>query len=152
VPDQLLSLKPGLRASSFGARARQRTHVVIKVLSNDDYSRLARIGAKGSDVPIALKDACKDVFNGAISVATLMAEHRRGNLVIYKIGRQYFTTLNELNAMMEKCRMQSPPPVVLGRGRTEAEKQRHLELAQIHAISQNAQLRTQLRKRRTSDD
>jgi hypothetical protein len=53
--------------------------VIVKVLPNDDYSRLARIGETGGDVPIALKDACKDVFNDAILVATLMAEHRRGN-------------------------------------------------------------------------
>jgi hypothetical protein len=81
----------------------------VKVLPNEDYSRLARIGATGADVPITLTDACRDVFNDAISVATLMAEHHRGNLVIYKIGRQYFTTLNEVNAMMEKCRVQALP-------------------------------------------
>jgi hypothetical protein len=81
----------------------------VKVLPNDDYSRLARIGATGADVPITLKDACRDVFNDAVSVATLMAEHRRGNLVIYKIGRQHFTSLNEVNAMMQKCRMQTSP-------------------------------------------
>jgi hypothetical protein len=83
--------------------------VVVEVLPNDDYSRLARIGATGADVPITLTDACRNVFNDAISVATLMAEHHRGNLVIYKIGRQYFTTLNEVNAMMEKCCLKSPP-------------------------------------------
>jgi hypothetical protein len=38
-----------------------------------------------------------------------MAEHHRGNLVVYKIGRQYFTTLNEVNAMIEKCRVQASP-------------------------------------------
>ena len=52
---------------------------------------------------MTLKEACKRVFKDAISVATLMAEHRRGNLVIYKIGRQYFTTLRELNEMLSRC-------------------------------------------------
>ena len=106
--------------------------MVIKTLPNDDHSRLFRIGASGSDVPITLKDACGDVFKGAISVATLMAEHRRGNLVIYKIGRQYFTSLNELNAMMEKCRMQAPSRIILERQPAAAEKQRHAQAAQIH--------------------
>jgi hypothetical protein len=80
--------------------------MTIKVLPNDDHSRLARIGATGDDVPITLKDACTDIFKGAISVATLKAEHQRGNLVIYKIGRAYFTTSAELKAMLEKCRIE----------------------------------------------
>jgi len=80
--------------------------VILKTLPNDDNSRLARIGVVGADAPMTLKDACRDVFRDAISVATLMAEHRRDNLVIYKIGRQYFTTHNELIAMVKKCRVQ----------------------------------------------
>jgi hypothetical protein len=83
--------------------------LVIKTLPNDDHSRLARIGASGPDLPITLKDACRDVFKDRITVAALMAEHRRGTLVIYKIGRQYFTTLNELNAMLVKCRLEVTP-------------------------------------------
>jgi hypothetical protein len=121
---------------------------MVKVMPNDDYSRLARIGATGSDVPIALKDACRVVFNDAISVATLMAEHRRGNLVIYKIGRQYFTTLNEVNAMMEKCRMQAPLRIVLERVPTEAERHRDAEAARMSLKLTIAKLK----KRRKSDD
>ena len=106
--------------------------LVIKTLPNDDHSRLSRIGASGGDVPITLKDACRDVFKDKISVATLMAEHRRGNLVIYKIGRQYFTSLNELNAMLANCRVQVPSRIILERQQTDAERQRHAQAAQMH--------------------
>jgi hypothetical protein len=61
----------------------------ITVLPNDDKARLARIGQTGPDTPINLKDACQNHVSGRISVATLKAEHTRGNLVIFKIGRQY---------------------------------------------------------------
>lgn len=80
----------------------------VKVLPNDDHSRLSRIGAMGADAPMTLKEACRVVFKDAVSVATLMAEYRRGNLVIYKIGRQYFTTWRELNEMLGKCCVPAP--------------------------------------------
>lgn len=71
------------------------------------HSRIKRIEVTGVDPPITLKDACRDVFKDAISVATLMAEHRRENLVIYKIGRQYFTTPADIRSMLKKCRIES---------------------------------------------
>jgi hypothetical protein len=82
----------------------------IKTLPNDDRDRLGRIGMTGPDTPVSLKEACERYFSGSISVATLKAEHRRGTLEIYKIGRQYFTTLNQIRAMMEKCCLRSASP------------------------------------------
>ena len=129
----------------------------ITILPNDNKSRLARIGQTGPDTPITLKDACQLHFSGTISVATLKAEHGRGNLVIFKVGRQYFTTLNELNAMMEKCRLEAPPGV-RNNGRTEAERRKpvrsgqsstaRLASAQAAALEKNAQCRRSLRQRR----
>lgn len=80
----------------------------IVTLPNDDHSRLARIGATGEDMPMTLKEACTVVFQDAISPATLKAEVSRGNLVIRRIGRAYFVTWRDLNAMWEKCRQQAP--------------------------------------------
>jgi hypothetical protein len=118
--------------------------MIVKVLPNDDRSRLARIGATGANIPITLKDACRDVFKDAISVATLMAEHRRGNLVIYKIGRQYFTTSAELKQMLKKCRMEQKPH------RTDAmSAQRETEQARIE--SARAALRLTLDKLRSKN-
>lgn len=109
--------------------------MTIKVLPSDDHSRLARIGATGEDVPITLKDACRDIFKDAISVATLKAEHRRGNLVIFKIGRAYFTSLKELNAMLEKCRMEEK-----SRREDGMSAQRETEQARARAASAAARL------------
>jgi hypothetical protein len=83
----------------------------ITILPNDDKARLGRIGLTGPDTPIPLKDACERHFSGTISVATLKAEHKRGNLEISKIGRQYFTTLNQIRKMIKKCRVVVSPPV-----------------------------------------
>lgn len=58
------------------------------------------------DQPISLKDACEIIFEGAITPATLKAEHKRGNLELLKIGRAYFTTRRHVEAMIEKCRLQ----------------------------------------------
>lgn len=60
------------------------------------------------DQPISLKAACEIIFEGSISPATLKAEHGRGNLELFKIGRAYFTTRRHVEAMIEKCRLQSP--------------------------------------------
>lgn len=55
---------------------------------------------------MTLKEACTVVFKDAITPATLKAEAARGHLVICKIGRAYFVTWRDLNAMWEKCRQQ----------------------------------------------
>ncbi|WP_440640991.1 hypothetical protein ACSHT2_07255 [Bradyrhizobium sp. PUT101] len=60
------------------------------------------------DLPISLKAACEIMFAGAITPATLKAEHGRGNLELFKIGRAHFTTRRQIEAMIEKCR-QAPP-------------------------------------------
>jgi len=61
------------------------------------------------DDPITLKDACDVVFRGAITPSTLMAEHRRGNLALEKIGRRFFVTRADLKEMRNKCRVDHPP-------------------------------------------
>lgn len=58
------------------------------------------------DEPLSLVDICEQIFGGSISPATLKAEHRRGNLELFKIGRKYFTTRRHVEAMIEKCRLQ----------------------------------------------
>jgi hypothetical protein len=66
-----------------------------------------------SERPVALREACLRFFDGAISVASLKAEARRGNLAISKIGRAYFTTELAVNAMVEKCRVKAEVPISL---------------------------------------
>jgi hypothetical protein len=63
-----------------------------------------------SDKPLTLQEACDKFFGGAISVASLRAEARRGNLVVSKIGRAHFVTVNDLNEMIEKCRVKAQAP------------------------------------------
>lgn len=70
------------------------------------------------DQPLSLKAVCEIVFGNSISPATLKAEHRRGNLDLFKIGRAYFTTRRHVEAMIEKCRLVSFPS---GPGNASAE-------------------------------
>jgi hypothetical protein len=60
------------------------------------------------DHPLTLKAVCEQIFGGAISVASLMVEHSRGNLQISKIGRTYVTALADLEEMFRKCRVEAP--------------------------------------------
>ncbi len=55
------------------------------------------------DRPITLNEACS-IFRGSLTPATLRAEHDRGRLVIFKIGRRYYTTRNDVELMVSKCR------------------------------------------------
>lgn len=52
--------------------------------------------------PITLAQAA-ELFG--IGVATLRAEADRGRLTIYRIGRQDRTTINDIRAMVERCRV-----------------------------------------------
>jgi len=54
--------------------------------------------------PITLKEACSRVFAGSITPATLRAEAGRGNLKIFRIGKRDFTTVEDINRMVELCR------------------------------------------------
>lgn len=70
-----------------------------------DGGRAFGLSELPDDLPLSLKEVCDRVFGGAISVASLKAEHARGNLEISKIGRAYFTTPADLRAMFAKCRV-----------------------------------------------
>src|SRR5579859_1056832 len=52
---------------------------------------------------IPLRQAAQLFLGDAKHVATLRAEAARGNLVVSKIGRGYWTTISRLKAMDEKC-------------------------------------------------
>lgn len=64
--------------------------------------------APGDDTLITLKDACEIFFGGRVTVATLKAEHGKGNLDMSKIGRSYWTTITKLREMEAKCRVAVP--------------------------------------------
>ena len=63
----------------------------------------------GDARPLTLQDACAQVFDNAIGPSSLMAEYRRGNLQLEKIGRRYFVTLAGINEMRVKCRVTRAP-------------------------------------------
>lgn len=54
------------------------------------------------DDTITLKDAASHF---GYTVSTLMAEHGRGHLTIYKIGKRYYTTPADIKEMVKQCRV-----------------------------------------------
>lgn len=62
------------------------------------------------DDPITLTEASEIVLRGAVSVATLRAEIRRGNLAVERIGKNLFTTRAYIKQMRERCRVQQSRP------------------------------------------
>ena len=64
---------------------------------------MSRTDLPAPDDLLTLKDACELVFDGAFKISTLRAEHQRGRLTIYKIGRRHFTTLRDIQEMKKKC-------------------------------------------------
>lgn len=61
------------------------------------------------DRPITLNEACS-IFHGSLTPSTLRAEAGRGNLVVFKIGRRYYTTKNDVELMVSKCRESQQAP------------------------------------------
>ena len=57
------------------------------------------------DQLMTLKEACEKVFGGAVKPASLRAEHRRGNLVIIRVGRTDFVTRGSVKEMLKKCQL-----------------------------------------------
>ena len=62
------------------------------------------------DALLTLKQACEEFAGGKFSPATLRAEHGRGRLNLFKIGRQHFTTMADLREMQRLCLVPSPVP------------------------------------------
>lgn len=56
--------------------------------------------------PITLTEASEVVLRGAVSVSTLRAEVKRGNLTVERIGKNLFTTPAYIREMRERCRVQ----------------------------------------------
>lgn len=54
--------------------------------------------------PITLTEASEVVLRGAVSVSTLRAEVKRGNLTVERIGKNLFTTPAYIREMRERCR------------------------------------------------
>lgn len=57
----------------------------------------------GDDTPVTLADAAQHF---GFTVLTLRAEADRGRLVIYKIGRRYYTTPADIKEMVKLCRVE----------------------------------------------
>jgi hypothetical protein len=55
------------------------------------------------DLPVTLKVACEVVYENAITPYTLLAEARRGNIKINKVGKKWFTTLREAKELKDRC-------------------------------------------------
>jgi hypothetical protein len=59
------------------------------------------------DEPITLAEACRLFSCAKLTVSTLRAEHRRGRLTIFRIGRRDYTTVGDMNDLVRKCREES---------------------------------------------
>jgi len=57
------------------------------------------------DELLTLDEACEAVLKGKGTPATLRAEHSRGKLELYKIGKRLYTTRRDLKEMQRKCRV-----------------------------------------------
>jgi hypothetical protein len=56
------------------------------------------------DEPITLADACELYPRAKLTVSTLRAEAVRGRLVIFRLGRRDYTTLRDMQELVQRCR------------------------------------------------
>ena len=90
------------------------------------------------DQLLTLEHAAEIFLGDRKRVSTLRAEANRGNLVVSKIGRAYWTTLARLKEMDEKCRVEVPAQ---SSGTTKSERRSPSSMADPD-IAQGAALRT----------
>jgi hypothetical protein len=63
--------------------------------------------------PLTLKEAAERY---RFKLATLRHEAKRGTLAVYKMGKAFYTTPRDIEAMVEKCRVK-PAPISTSTGR-----------------------------------
>ena len=59
------------------------------------------------DRPMRLKDAAEEY---GMTVSTLRAEHERGRLAIYRIGKSDYTKRSDMDAMVDLCLVEPKAP------------------------------------------
>lgn len=59
------------------------------------------------DTPVTLAEACQIVFRNKVGPDALRAEHRRGRLHIFRVGKKDFVTLRDVREM---CRAKQDRP------------------------------------------
>lgn len=65
----------------------------------------------GHDTPLRLDAAAKIAFpDGGMTAAGLRREWKRGRLVIERVAGKDFTTLNHIERMRERCRVEQSRP------------------------------------------
>ena len=63
------------------------------------------------NAPIRLETAAKIAFpDGSVKIGALRKQVDRGRLVAWEIGGKHFTSLNEIERMVEKCRVTPSNP------------------------------------------
>src|SRR5208283_743973 len=63
------------------------------------------------NAPIRLETAAKIAFpDGSVKIGALRKQVDRGRLVAWEIGGKHFTSLNEIERMVEKCRVTPSHP------------------------------------------
>jgi hypothetical protein len=60
-----------------------------------------------ADDPITLAEACKLFPKARLTVSTLRAEHKRGRLEIFRLGRRDYTTESDMRAMVQSSKEKS---------------------------------------------
>jgi len=76
------------------------------------------------DDPLPLKDAAKRF---GFPVSTLRAEHDRGRLTFYRIGKKLYTTVSDIRGMVEQCRVEPKDhasTLIRGASNTSSEMER----------------------------
>lgn len=118
----------------------------------------ARVDIEDDD-PITLETASKVVLCGAVTVSTLRAEIKRGNLGALRIGKNLFTTPADIREMKNRCRVQlnrqdSTSETTAGeRSGSSATKDATVALAALKATATaliNGSLNTSLKKAKAS--
>lgn len=60
------------------------------------------------DEPLTLEEACREIFRGTITPATLRSEFAKGRLKLERIGRRDFVTRAAIREMRKKCQQVQP--------------------------------------------
>jgi hypothetical protein len=91
------------------------------------------------DVPVPIRVAVKLFFPyGGMTVSGLRNEHRKGRLVITRMGGRDYVTRKDIRAMQELCRIvrvPEQPPVVIKPNQPSLEERKRLaSLALEHTV------------------
>jgi hypothetical protein len=101
------------------------------ILGDHRHTTKTDVGAKTMAETLTLKEAAERY---RLKLATLRHEARAGRLVVYKMGKAFYTTPADIADMVQKCRVKPAPTSISTGAETRSASGMALDQSELDAV------------------